>query len=81
MEAEGQVPQTGMFSCSSAESSVTKLLGSDVILLTHQPDKSWLKAEEYPKTVCVENIPSMLTTLETSQSPISWLNDELLSNI
>ena len=40
----GQVPQTG-WSSFQADAPVLKLFGSDVIQLTHQPLRSWLKDE------------------------------------
>jgi len=42
-------------------------VGREVILVTHQPDKSWLK--EFAK----RNIILILVTLEISQFPMSWL--------
>ena len=49
---------------------VAKLAGSDVILLTHQPDKSWLNA------VASLNISFISVTLEVFHPPIFWLNDD-----
>ena len=66
---EGQVPQTGLFSSVNDE-FVLKSVGSELILETHQFDISWLKA------VAKANIPSILVTLLTTQSPIGWLKDD-----
>ena len=56
-----KVPQTGLFSFDRGE-LVAKPDGSEVIFVTHQPDKSWLNA------VVSLNISSILVTLEVSQS-------------
>ncbi len=39
----GQVPQTGLFSFDRAD-ELEKYEGSELIFVTHQPDRFWLKA-------------------------------------
>ncbi len=63
----GQVPQTGSFFEVISGAFVTKLVGSLVILRTHQPDNFWLKAGQF------WNIPTMSVTLLTFQPEIFWL--------
>ena len=74
VSAPHHLPQIGLFAFVSGE-DILKLLGSELILKTHQPDKFWLKV------VASLNIPYILVTLLTSQAPISWLNDCALPNI
>ena len=69
-----QVPQTG-WSSAQEDAPVLKSSGSDVIKLTHQPLRSWLKAS------AESNISSMSVTLLVSQLPMSWLNEEASRNI
>ena len=64
----GQVPQTGLFSSVSGEFPLNEL-GSELILETHQLDKSWLNED------ALFNITLILVTLLTSQEPISWLKE------
>ena len=63
----GHVPHTGLLASISDEFAA-KLKGSEVIFVTHQPDKSWLKS------VASLNISVIVVTSEESQSAISWLN-------
>ena len=70
----GQVHQTGLLALVSAD-EVLKLVGSEVIFVTHQPDKFLLK------TVAPLNISDILITLLTSQFPIAALKETALLNI
>ena len=71
----GQVPQTGSFPEVISGALNTKLVGRLVILLTHQPDRFWLKI------VQPENMLAMLITLLTFQLEISWLKELQLWNM
>lgn len=39
-EASGQVPQTGKFAVDNAEVKLVNFIGSELIFVTHQTDKS-----------------------------------------
>ena len=70
----GQVPQSGLL-LSDNDESVLKPVGSEIIFVTHQADKFWLKAS------ASTNIPSISVTLLVSQFPIGWLKARAPANI
>ena len=69
-----QVPQTGLLESINDE-LVEKSAGSDAMVETHQPDKSWLKLS------ALLNIAYISVTLVVFQLLISWLKLSASKNI
>ena len=68
------MPHTGLLAFVRGEFELNDV-GSDVIFVTHHPDKSLLNADAF------ENMKFIFVVDEVSQLEISWLNTKQLSNI